>query len=172
MNKDGRFHKDDKYVFYLLWQKEMRELASGVFNLLKGTRQHAIPVGEIVDQVPKNEVEIEANLSTVFQNMRGSNQYWYLRRSEVLSMVREHGPPTLFLTLSCAEYDSLEIATYLRKVNNVSDNYQIGKFCAEDPISVSRKFSQKFHDFFNLVILKGGVLGKVAHYFYKKEYQA
>ena len=72
MNKDGRFRKDDQYVFYLLWQKEMRELASGVFNLLKGTRQHAIPVGEFVDRVSKNEEEIEANLFTVFQNMRGS----------------------------------------------------------------------------------------------------
>ena len=36
MNKDGRFRKDDQYVFYLLWQKEMRELAAGVYNFLKG----------------------------------------------------------------------------------------------------------------------------------------
>ena len=58
-----------------------------------------------------------------------------LRRSEVLCTVREYGPPTLFLT--CAEYDSLEIATDLRKVNNVSDSYPIGKLCTEDPVSVS-----------------------------------
>ena len=44
--------------------------------------------------------------------------------------------------------------------------------CTEDPISVSRKFSQKFHDFFQKVIVKGKVLGSVAHFFYKKEYQA
>ena len=35
-----------------------------------------------------------------------------------------------------------------------------------------RKFEQKFNDFLNIVILKGEVLGKVAHYFVKKEYQA
>jgi ATP-dependent DNA helicase PIF1 len=73
----------------------MRELASGVYNMLKGTRQHAIPVGGFIDRVSKNEEEIETNLSTVFQNMRGSNQYWYLRRSEVLCIVREYGSPTL-----------------------------------------------------------------------------
>ena len=84
-------------------------------------------------------------------------------------MVREYGPPTLFLTLSCAEYDSLEIATYLRKMNNVSDSDRIGKLCTEDPISVSRKFSQ---DFFRTVILNGKALGTVAHHFFKKEYQA
>ena len=47
MNKDRPFCKDNHYVFSLLWQKEMRELESGVFNLLKGTREHAIPVGEV-----------------------------------------------------------------------------------------------------------------------------
>ena len=70
MNKTGHFRKEDQYVFYLLWQKEMWELASGMYNMLKGTRQHAIPVGEFIDRVSKNEEEIEANLSTVFQNMR------------------------------------------------------------------------------------------------------
>ena len=83
-------------------------------------------------------------------------------------MVREYGSPTLFLTLSCTEYESLEISRYLRKVNDVPDSYPIGKLCIEDPISVSRKFSQKFHDFFQTVILKGQVLGQVTHYFYKK----
>ena len=139
MNKDGRFRKEDQYVFFLLWQKEMRELASGVYNMLKGTRRHAMPVKDFVDRVSKNEEEVEANLSTMFQNMRGSDQYWFLRRSDVLCMVREYGSPTLFLTLSCAEYDSLDISTYLRKVNNVSSSYSTGRLCTEDPISVSRR---------------------------------
>ena len=172
LNKDGRFRKNDQYVFFLLWQKEMREISSGISNLLKGTRQHALPVGEFIDRVSKDDQQVECNLSTVFQSMRGSKQYWFLRRSEVLCMVREYGSPTLFLTLSCAEYDSVHIATYLRKMNQVSESYPIGRLCTEDPVSVSRKFSQKFHDFFDTVILKGGALGRVAHHFYKKEYQA
>ena len=95
MNKDRRFRKKDQYVFFLLWQKEMQELASGVYNMFKGTPQHAMPVKDFVDRVSKNEEEVEANLSTMFQNMRGSNQYWFLRRSDVLCMVREYGSPTL-----------------------------------------------------------------------------
>ena len=171
LNKDGHFRKENQYVFYLLWQKELQELASGIYNLLKGTRQHPMPVRDFVDRVAKNEEHIEASVFTVFQNMRSSNQYWYLHQSEVFCMVREYGSPSLFLSLSCAEYNSLEISTYLRKVNDVSDSYPTARLCAEDPISVSRKFSQKFHDFFNVVILKGEVLGKVSCYFYK-EYQA
>ena len=41
------------------------------------------------------------------------------------------------------------------KVNNVPPSYNIGKLCVEDPISVSRKFSLKFHAFFRKVIIKG-----------------
>ena len=170
LNKDSRFRKECQYFLFLLWKKEMWELAAGVYNLMKGTRKHALPVGEFMDRVSTSDEDVEAHLSTVFQSVRGSKQYWYLRRSEVNCMVREYGSPTLFLTLSCAEYESLEITRYLRKVNNVS-NSLIGKLCTTDPISVSRKFSQKFHYFFNIVILKGKVLGPVAHYFYKKEYQ-
>ena len=74
-------------------------------------------------------------------------------------MLRELGPPTFFLTLSSAEYESPDIDSYLRKINDVSDSYPTGKLCNEDPLTVSRKFSQKFHDFFNTVLLKGAALG-------------
>ena len=37
LHKDGRFRKDDQYVSYLLWQKDVGQLAAGVCNLLKGT---------------------------------------------------------------------------------------------------------------------------------------
>ena len=87
-------------------------------------------------------------------------------------MIREYGPPTLFLIFSCAEYDSPDIAAYLHKVNDVPDNYPIGRLCSEDPISVSRKVSKKFHDFFNEVILKGKILGTITNFYWKKEYQS
>ena len=38
LNKEFRIRKDSQYVF-LLWQKEMRELSSGVYNLLNSTRR-------------------------------------------------------------------------------------------------------------------------------------
>ena len=87
-------------------------------------------------------------------------------------MIREYGPPTIFLTLSCAEYDSPDITDYLHKVNDVPSTYNIGKLCTEDPVSVSRKFSLKFRSIFKVVIKNGSVLGTVDHYYWKKEYQA
>ena len=172
LNKDSRFRKAPQYVFYLLWQKEMRELSAGVYNLLKTTRRHAMSVGIFLDNVEASNEHLEANLSTMLQSVRGTKQYWFLRQSELKCMIREWGSPTLFLTFSCAEYESADITEFLRRVNNVSSGYNIGKLCTEDPISVSRQFSLKFHAFFRIVLLKGEVLGKVDHFYWKKEYQA
>ena len=85
--------------------------------------------------------------------------------------MREVGTPTLFLTFSCAEYKSVDIAEYLRMMNDAPASYDIGKLCTEDPVSVSRQFSRKFHAFFKEAIVKGEVFGKVDHFFWKKEYQ-
>ena len=80
LNKDYRFRKDCQYVFFLLWRKEMRELAAGVYNLMKGTRQHAMPVGKFMDRVSNSDQDVEANLSTVFQSVRGSKQSCVIAR--------------------------------------------------------------------------------------------
>ena len=171
LSSDSRFRKDPQFVFYNLWQKEMRELAAGVYNLMKGIHQQRMPVQVFLNKVSSSDQELETSLSTVFQSVRGSKQYWFLRSSELNCMVWEFGAPTLFMTFSCAEYENPEIANYLHKVNDVPENYPIGKLCCEDPVSVSRKFSPKFHSFFNTVIVKGQVLGHVSHHFIK-EYQA
>ena len=76
----------------------------------------------------------------MLQTVSGTTQFWLKKQSELRCMVREFGTPTLFLTFSCAEYDSHDIADYLKTVNNVSEGYDVGKLCTEDPISVSVQF--------------------------------
>ena len=173
LNRDSRFRKNPQYAFYLLWQKEMRELSSGVYNMLKSARaSRPVSAAALLNQVATSDDQLEGNLSTVLRSVRGTKQFWFVKRSELRCMIREYGTPTLFLTFSCAEYESADITDYLRKVNNVPSSYSIGKLCAEDPLSVSRKFSLKFNAFFNTVICKASVLGEVEHFYWKKEYQA
>ena len=128
-------------------------------------------VSMLLEQVNTSDDQLEVRLCTMLQSVRGTKQFWFLRHSELKCMIREWGSPTLFLTFSCAEYESPDITEFLRKVNNVPPSYNMGKLCVEDPISVSRKFSLKFHAFFRKVILKGQVLGIVDHFYWKKEYQ-
>ena len=115
---------------------------------------------------------LETHLTTVLQSVRGTKHYWFLRKSELDCMLRNWGSPTLFLTFSCSEYEPPDITEYLRQVNDVPPRYNIGRLCTEDPIAVAKKFSAKFHSFFQTVLVKGRVLGTVDHFYWKKEYQA
>ena len=109
-DKDSRFRKEAAYVFFL-WQKELRELSAGIYNLMKKSAHQAIPVNVFLDEVTKSDDMVEPNISTIFQSICGSKQFWFLRASELRCMVREFGAPTLFLTFSCAEYESADIDT-------------------------------------------------------------
>ena len=126
----------------------MKEISSGVCNLMKRLGKHGMSAKQLLTIIDKQDTNLEANLSTLMQSVHGSKQFWFIRKSELqYIMTREYGTPTFFLTFSCAEYASADIELYLRKVNDVPEQHPIGKLCAEDPIAVSRKFSQKFHVF-------------------------
>ena len=105
-----------------------------MYNFLKSTKQQRMPVGAFMDKMSASDSDLEANLSTMFQQIRGTKQYWFQKSSDLKCMLQEWGSPTLFLTFSCAEYNSPDISTYLRKVNSVADIYPIGRLCCEDPI--------------------------------------
>ena len=141
LNSNSRFRKNAEFVSYYLWNKELCELSAGIYNVLNSTSRRHLSVKQFVDAVNSSDAGMEANLSTVLQSVRGNKQFWFLKKSDVMAMIREFGSPTLFLTLSCAEYQSADIERYLRKVNEVPQSYPIGRLCTEDPISVSRKFS-------------------------------
>ena len=62
LNKDPRFRKDPQYIFFLLWQQEMRQISAGIYNVLKSTGKGKMPVHEFLAGVSKSDESIEANL--------------------------------------------------------------------------------------------------------------
>ena len=99
-NKDSRYRKKAEYVFFLHDQKVKRELKAGIYNLLNSTRQKNKSVKQLLYKLENNDSELERNLSTMLQSVRGTKQFWQLRRSEVNAMICDFGSPTLFLTFS------------------------------------------------------------------------
>lgn len=83
LNVDARFHKDPQYVFFLLWQKELRELNAGVYNVLKTYRSQPTNVNQLLSGVNSSDDELEHNLSTMLRSVRDTKQYWFHRFSEV-----------------------------------------------------------------------------------------
>ena len=62
LNKDSRFRKEAQYVFYLLWQKEMRQLASGAYRV-PGDRPCSVSM--LLEQVNTSDDQLEARLCTM-----------------------------------------------------------------------------------------------------------
>ena len=106
--------------------------------MMKRTEQQRMSVQLFLDKVSHADESVEANVSTIFQSIRGTKQYWFLGSSELRCMLREWGTPTLLLTFSCAEYESPEIENYLKKVNPVPESYPVGR----SHISVEKVFSK------------------------------
>ena len=108
----------------------MRKFSAGVYNVMKkSNRIHQMTASSLLSNVQSNDEHLEANLCTMLQSVCGTKHYWFVRKSELMCMICEYGSPTLFLTFSCAEYESTIIANYLRKLNNVPPSYNIGKLC-------------------------------------------
>ena len=57
-------------------------------------------VKDFVEGVNDSDTNIEANLATVLRSIRGTKQFWFLKKSDVMAMVREYGSPTFLLTFS------------------------------------------------------------------------
>ena len=83
------------------------------------SRQINKSVKQLLYKLENNDNELERNLSTMLQSVRGTKQFWQLRRSEVNAMIRDFGSPTLFLTFSCAEYNSADISESLKLANGL-----------------------------------------------------
>ena len=73
LNKDSRYRKNPEFVILLyLWQKELRELSSGIYNVLKTTGKHGMSVKDFLGGVDSSNKQMEANLSTMFQSASGN----------------------------------------------------------------------------------------------------
>ena len=55
LNKDSRFKKDPLYFFFLLWHKEMGEIACGVYNLLKTSKSMLMSVANLLQKFEMND---------------------------------------------------------------------------------------------------------------------
>ena len=118
----------------MTWSKADKDSCFHIFIVATGNAH------ELCAGVNKSDECIEVNLSTIFQSIHGTKQYWFHRSSELKCMLREWGSNSLhYFRLCCAEYYSEHIARYLREVN--PPNVPVSKCCTEDPILVSWKFS-------------------------------
>jgi hypothetical protein len=108
--EDGRFARDKMWTFYALnYRERLKNKARGSFFVNNFNTSDIRDVEDIVSQVSKGDMTWIDKISYFNGTLRATPGYWRSKRVEVHSWINHHiqagnGPPTFFITLSCAEY--------------------------------------------------------------------
>ena len=169
-SRDPRFRLNQQFLFFLFHQATIRQLSSGIYHKLKIMRPHEkMTVARYLEMV-QNE-EIETDLTSVFHRLRNSEQFWMRPRNDLNCMTLYYGPATWFLTLSPSEWTWDDLGEYLRQINPSMKDLTVSALVAADPVSVSRFMENKRKAFIDFIMSSDNPIGKVTHYFCRREYQ-
>ena len=105
MSCDPKFRQDSTYVFFLLLVKELIQLKRCKTTYLRqAQRMPNLSRDDVLNIDPANLNRYNRSYQ-VFKNVRGTSMYYEESKKNLMALLRQNGCPTLFLTLSCAEYD-------------------------------------------------------------------
>ena len=185
LSVDSKYRKNIGYVFFLLLVKEMIQLKRCKQTYLRQATKIPNLTKETIKNVNKEDLTRYNRSYQVFKSMRGTSMYYEEAKKNVMALLRQNGSPSLFLTLSCAEYswDSLfkEILETIkgRKVTKDEiDEYttqQRNKIISENVVQSTLHFQKRIEKELKLMsypnFLDESCSYKVSSYFYRVEFQ-
>ncbi|KAI8423307.1 hypothetical protein MSG28_014329 [Choristoneura fumiferana] len=128
------------------------------------------------ENLPENLVQ---NIHLNMRSMRGSNAYWQNACSNLIAMVKNLGPPTWFLTLSCNDlnWDDMLKALLISagRPNESPSNLSFSdrqKLVEDHPVTLSRQFMIRVNAFMRFLKNDHHVLGgKLVDFWWRIEFQ-
>lgn len=121
--KDGRFGKDERFRYFLMnTLMRWNALNCGSIFVLKKeffSKMTLVQLKEYMIDYP----DLAKQIIFYGSKSRSTRPYWSARCSELLDMVNDLGPPTIFFTLSSADFHWPDIYRLLEvNVNDISIN--------------------------------------------------
>ena len=118
--EDARFVKDKIFPFYALsYVNRHTNTSQGRYYVTKFNNKFS-SLKELQESVDTNTCKWIRKLMYFSSSIKGSSSYWRQQRKQIHTWIDHHvakgkGPPTLFITLSCAEYYWKDIARLLKE---------------------------------------------------------
>ena len=185
MSCDPKFRNDSAYIFFLLLVKELIQLKRCKTTYLRqATRLPNLSRNDILNVDQANLSRFNRSYQ-VFKSVRGTSMYYEESKKNLMALLRQNGCPSLFLTLSCAEFDWPEllkeiIETVQRRkvskeyVNSLPDKVK-NRLISENVVQSTIHFQKRIAKLFSLMkydFFKGtGQNYHVSSYFYRIEFQ-
>ena len=99
-HRDPRFRRDAQMLFHWTNNKDMLAVDSGIFATMNTTKVGRMNAQLLKQKMKDRDEEIEANLTTLLSQVRGTKEYWRQKTGDLNAMDEKFGPATFFLTLS------------------------------------------------------------------------
>ena len=105
LSADSKFRNDPSYVFFLLLVKEMVDMKRSKQMYFRKASKVPSLTPKLVQEISKEYLCRYDNAYTTFKTIRGTAMYYQDIKKKLMATLRQKGAPTLFTTLSCAEFD-------------------------------------------------------------------
>ena len=106
---DPRFREDNSYIFFLQLVKEKVELKRSIQTYCRQARKLPGLNKNHVQEIKMENLDKYNRTYSVFRNIRGTSMYYSAMKKDAMAFIRQNGPPTLFLTISYAEFQSEDL---------------------------------------------------------------
>ena len=104
LSADPKFRKNSAYLFFLLLVKELIQLKRCKQTYLRQASRLPNLTKETIKNVKLADLSRYNRSYEVFKTMRGTSMYYEDAKKNVMAILRQNGSPSLFVTLSCAEF--------------------------------------------------------------------
>ncbi|KAL7290849.1 hypothetical protein TKK_0015583 [Trichogramma kaykai] len=167
--KDGRFAKDPRFRYFAL-NTILRHNAITQSNLyVKKFKLSGLTILELQDMIKKDSSKL-ANIMVHCARIKSTKSYWSRRYRELTNMVDQIGKPTIFFTLSAADYHWPDLYRLLAPSTDYSDlqSEQKRKLMHDNPLIVGYFSKERVELFMSKVLIP---VFRVKDYWYRFEWQ-
>ena len=115
----GRFATNQEYLFFFSqYVTEEKKVQDSISIALKKVHGHSLTAGEVrsMDSSIFQNIIFSYQAHLFMKNIPGSPSYWKRFMYEVIAMIKQLGPPSWWMALSCADLRWNEIYKILSKL--------------------------------------------------------
>ena len=183
MSADSKYREDYVYLFFLLLVKELVQLKRCKMTYLRQARKLTNLSKDDVMNTNKIDLPRYNRSFEVFKNMRGTSMYYQDAKKNLMAVLRQNGCPSLFLTVSSAEYKWKELVKQIletewkqevsmKYVESLSESER-NKIISRSAVQSTVHFQKRIEKLFNLLKYNDIFDGyTVPDFFYRIEFQA
>ena len=187
---DPRFRQDQYYIFFLLLIKEKIEIKRSLQTFMRQARRLPSLNMNNLAEIRLENLEKYNRTYSVYKNLRGSAMYYQSMKRDAMATLRQLGSPTLFFTVSFAEFQSKAlfhqiVETVLNRTLTEDEISQMeftstekNKITTENVVQSTLYFEKRLQKLFSLLTSQGFETAensnskyRVSEFFYRIEFQ-